>query len=159
MVQIDEKQKAIAKIQMAVDNDAMEHCAQAAERSADFEEDNKSSPNCGQSVWAAPDNINGHTPHWIFGSPVNGKPINSRTVETDMSDALFKEFDEKLRDFLSLCLPDEAIRYEDAVLVMLNIHILLLLLIWLADPVISMCLYQVPIIGRLDRRLRYSSMQ
>jgi hypothetical protein len=115
---------------MAVYSDATEHCTQVAEMStsANFEEGDEESPNHGQSVWAAPDSVDGHAPHWIFGSPVNGKPIDSCTVETNMSDASFKEFDERLRDFLSLCFPDEAIQYEDVVLVMLNKHILSLLL-------------------------------
>ena len=77
------------------------------------------------SVWAAPDNINGDSdaPQWIFGSPKT--PINSRTLETDMcaqGNPSFIEFDDWLRDFLSLCLPDEAIRYEDLILVSLNTH-------------------------------------
>jgi hypothetical protein len=44
-------------------------------------------------------------------------------------DASFKEFDERIRDFLSLLyLPDEAIRYEDPIQVILNTYILSLLL-------------------------------
>jgi hypothetical protein len=128
MTQIDEKQEAIAKIRMTIDNDAAAREAKIS--SADFKEGDELSPNLGQSVWAAPDNVNGHSPHWIFGSPEN--PINSLTLEIDMSaqgDASFKEFDERLRDFLSLYLPDEAIQYEDLILVILNIHILSLLLL------------------------------
>ena len=118
MTQIDEKQEAIAKIRMTIDNDA------AAKKLShtDFKEDDELSPNLGQSeslaVWAPPDNVNGHSPHWIFGSPEN--PINSYTLETKIStqgDESFKKFDERLRDFLSLYLPDEAIRYEDPILV------------------------------------------
>ena len=128
MTQIDEKQEAITKIRMAIDNDA---AAREAKSSADFKEGCELSPNLGKSVWAAPDNVNGHSPHWIFGSPEN--PINSHSLETDMSaqgDASFKEFDERLRDFiLSLYLPDEAIRYEDPILVMhiLNLSLSILL--------------------------------
>ena len=29
------------------------------------------------SAWAAPDNVNGDTPHWIYGSPKT--PINSHS--------------------------------------------------------------------------------
>ena len=132
MTQIDEKQEAIAKIRMTIDNDAAS-CEAKISHSADSKEDDELSPNLGksESVWAAPDNVNGHSPHWIFGSPE--KPINSRTLESEMSesaqgDASFKEFDERLRDYLSLLyLPDEAIRYEDSILVILNTHILSLL--------------------------------
>ena len=122
MSQIDEKQEAIAKIRMAIDNDAAAREAKIS--SAVFEEDDELSRNLGKPVWAAPDNLNGHPSHWIFGSPE--KPINSRTLETEMSDqgdASFKDFDERLRDFLSLHLPDEAIRYEDPILVILNMNI------------------------------------
>ena len=59
-----------------------------------------------ESAWAALNNIDGHSPHWIFGSPK--KPIDSRILETDMhaqGNPSFKEFDERLRNFLSLCLP------------------------------------------------------
>ena len=136
MIQIDEKQEAIAKIRMMIDNHAAT-CArplsEAKIRSADFKEDDELSPNLDQSVWAAPDNVDGRSPHWIFGSPEN--PINSHTLETEMSAqghgdaASFKEFDERLRDFLSLILPDEAIRYEDPILVIPNIHILSLALL------------------------------
>lgn len=142
MTQIDEKQEAIAKIRMAIDNDAAARELEAKINSTDFKEDCASelSPNLGQSAWAAPDNVSGHSPHWIFGSPEN--PINSHILETEMSaqgDASFKEFDERLRDFLSLCLPHEAIRYEDLILVIINMHILSLLLIsyfWIIDPII-----------------------
>ena len=129
MTQIDEKQEAIAKIRMTIDTDAAARELEAKISSADFKEDCELSPNLGKSVWAAPDNVSGHSPHWIFGSPEN--PINSHTLETEMSaqgDVSFKEFDERLRDFLSLCLPHEAIRYEDLILVIINMHILSLLL-------------------------------
>jgi hypothetical protein len=126
MTQIDEKQEAIAKIRMMIDNDA---AAREAEISNIMEGD-ELPPNLGKSVWAAPDNVSGHSPHWIFGSPEN--PTNSRILETEMSahgDASFKEFDERIRDFLSLLyLPDEAIRYEDPIQVILNTYILSLLL-------------------------------
>ncbi|KAF8800477.1 hypothetical protein BYT27DRAFT_7262876 [Phlegmacium glaucopus] len=119
MVQIDEKQEAIAKIRMAIDNDVAARAkieAEAEISSEDFEED--SLPNPAQSIWTAPDNIDRHLPHWIFGSPE--KPTNSCTLEPEMSalgDSSFTGFDEHLRDFLSLCLPDEAIRYEDPIMV------------------------------------------
>jgi hypothetical protein len=90
--------------------------ADAEVNSEDFKED--SLPNLAQSIWAAPDSVDGCSPHWKFGSPE--KPINSRALETEMSalgDTSFKEFDEHLRDFLSSCLPDEAIQYEDPILV------------------------------------------
>lgn len=113
MAQIDGRQEAIAKIRMAIDTDVATRAridAEAAE--------------AGISTEAALDNVNGHeSPHWIFGSPE--KPINSHILETDMcaqGNPSFKEFNERLRDFLSLCLPDEAIRYEDPILVSLNTH-------------------------------------
>jgi hypothetical protein len=123
MAWIDEKQEAIAKIRMAIDTDVAAHTrinAEATEARICTE-----AVHMPVSLWAAPDNVNGHSPHWIFGSPE--KPINSRILETDMCalnqgnpSPSFKEFDERLRDFLSLCLPDEAIRYEDTILVSLS---------------------------------------
>ena len=85
MTQIDEKQEAIAKIRMAIDNDATARELEAKINSTDFKEDCASelSPNLGKSAWAAPDNVSGHSPHWIFGSPEN--PINSHILETEMS--------------------------------------------------------------------------
>ncbi len=125
MAQIDEKQEAIAKIRMAVDTDV----AACARINAESEVDTETVHMSVWGLWAAPDNVNGHSPHWKFGSPE--KPINSHTLEVDMcaqSNPSFKEFDEWLRDFLSMCLPDEAIRYEDPILVSLDTHYRQLLL-------------------------------
>ncbi|KAG5633260.1 hypothetical protein H0H81_009345, partial [Sphagnurus paluster] len=83
MAQIDEKQEAIAKIQMAIDNDAAARAKIDAEAEIsydNFEEDG--SIDLGQSIWAAPDTLDGHSPHWKFGSP--GKLINSHTLETEI---------------------------------------------------------------------------
>jgi hypothetical protein len=115
MAQIDEKLEAIAKIRMAIDTDVAARArinAEAAEARISTET-------------AAPDHVNGDSDasHWIYGSPET--PINSRTLETDMcaqGNPSFVEFDDRLRDFLSLCFPDEAIRYEDPILVSLNTH-------------------------------------
>lgn len=118
MAQIDEKQEAIAKVRMAIDTDVAAR-ARIDAASTDSEAVHASV----WGLWAAPDKVNGHSPHWTFGSPE--KPINSRTLETDMcaqGNLSFKDFDERLRDFLSLYLPDEAIRYEDPILVSLNTH-------------------------------------
>lgn len=119
MAQIDEKQEAIAKIRMAVDNDV----AARARINAEVAEAGITTRAVHKSAWTAPNNANGQSPHWIFGSPE--KPTNSRILETDMcaqGNPLFKEFDERLRDFLSLCLPNEAIRYEDPIFVSLDAH-------------------------------------
>lgn len=119
MARIDEKQEAIARIRMAIDNDIAARAkikAEAETNNDDFKAD--SQPNLVQSVWAAPENIDGQSPHWKFGSPE--KPINSRALETEMPtlcNLSFKEFDDRLRDFLSLCLPTEVIRYEDPIVV------------------------------------------
>jgi hypothetical protein len=121
MARIDEKLEAIAKIRMAIDTDVAAHAridAKAAEAGISTEPEAIHT-----SVWAAPDNLNGYPPHWKFGSPE--KPIDSCVLETDMcaqGNPSFKEFNERLRDFLSLCLPDEAIRYEDPILVSLNTY-------------------------------------
>lgn len=108
MARIDEKQEAIAKIRMAIDSN-ITACAKIEAELDEINSDHSDTHN----FWAAPDNANGNSPHWIFGSPE--KPINSRALE--MENLSFKEFDERLRDFLSLCLPNEAIRYEDPILV------------------------------------------
>ncbi|PPQ87069.1 hypothetical protein CVT25_000049 [Psilocybe cyanescens] len=121
MARIDEKQEAIARIRMAIDNDIAARAkikAEAETNNDDFKAD--SQPNLVQSVWAAPENIDGQSPHWKFGSPE--KPINSRALETEMPtlcNLSFKEFDDRLRDFLSLCLPTEVIRYEDPIVIRL----------------------------------------
>jgi len=78
MTQIGEKQEAIAKIQMAIDNDVMAHARIDAESVISTEIVHVSV----LGLWAAPDNVNEHPPHWIFGSPE--KPVNSHTLETDM---------------------------------------------------------------------------
>jgi hypothetical protein len=120
MAQIDEKQEAIAKIRMAIDHDFAARAKIEADAEVDSEEDLL--PNHARSIWAAPDSVDGHSPHWKFGSPEN--PINSRALETEMSvlgAASFKEFDEHLRDFLSSCLPGEAVQYEDPILVSVRV--------------------------------------
>ena len=119
MAQIDEKLEAIAKIRMAVDIDVAAH-ARIDDKAAEARISTKT---VHMSAWAAPDNVNGDAPHWIYGSPET--PINSHTLETDMcaqGNPSFMEFGDRLRDFLSLCLPDEAIRYKDPILVSLNAH-------------------------------------
>ena len=121
MAQIDEKLEAIAKIRMAIDTDV----AACTRIDANAAEAGISTETVHVSVWAAPDNVNGDSdaPHWIYGSPET--PINSCTLETDMcaqGNPSFVEFDDRLKDFLSLCLPDEAIRYEDPISVSLNTH-------------------------------------
>ena len=79
MAQIDEKLKAIAKIRMAVDIDVAAH-ARIDNKAAEARISTKT---VHMSAWAAPDNVNGDAPHWIY---------------------------------------DEAIRYEDPILVSLNAH-------------------------------------
>lgn len=121
MAQIDEKQEAIAKIRMAIDMDVAA-CARIDNEAAEAGI-STTAVRMSESAWAAPNNVDGHSPHWIFGSPE--KPIDSRILETDMraqGNPSFKEFDERLRNFLSLCLPDEVIQYEDPILVSLNTH-------------------------------------
>ena len=116
MVRIDEKQEAtIAKIRMAIDDDITARAKLEAEAEISSEGDFESLPD---PLWAAPDNTNGDS-HWIFGSPK--KPINSRALETEMPNVSFKEFDERLRDFLPMCLPNKAIRYEDPIQVSLHV--------------------------------------
>jgi hypothetical protein len=121
MAQIDEKQEAIAKIRMAIDTDV----AARARIDAEVAEAGISTEAVHISVFATPDNVNrrSESPHWIFGSPE--KPIDSHILETDMcaqGNPSFEGFNERLRDFLFLYLPDEAIRYEDPILVSLNTH-------------------------------------
>ena len=119
MAQIDEKQEAIAKIRMMIDNDVSAHAILDPEAEAASAEISTEA-----ACKSAPDNVNGLSPHWIFSSPE--KPINSYLLETDMcaqGNSSFKEFDELLRDFLSRGLPYEAIRYEDPILVSLDTHL------------------------------------
>ena len=66
MAQIDEKQEAIAKICMAIDSDLVACAKIDAEAGHEI-----STEAVHKSLWAAPNNLNGHSPHWIFGSPRN----------------------------------------------------------------------------------------
>ena len=69
MTQIDEKQEAIAKIRMAIDNDLVARAKIDAEVAEAGPRINTEAVHMPVSVWAAPNDLNGRSPHWIFGSP------------------------------------------------------------------------------------------
>jgi hypothetical protein len=112
MVRIDETQEAIARIRMTIDNHdkAIIEAAQAgssANTGEDEKEDEDESPVDPQA-----------TDHWTFGAPVPGRLINSRAIE-DMEGRTppFKNFDMRLRLFISETWPEEGIKFEDTITV------------------------------------------
>lgn len=99
---IDEKQEAIARIRMAVDNDKQARLDSDAPDDEDVDLDLTS-----QS--------------WQLGSP-EGKKLNLRVMSAELG-RVHEEYrclDEKVRDFVACQKPDEAMRYEDDILVSLT---------------------------------------
>ncbi|KAJ6530201.1 hypothetical protein B0H19DRAFT_1082599 [Mycena capillaripes] len=61
--------------------------------------------------------------HWAFGAPVPGRIINSRVLEeVNAGSALFRDFDFRLRMFISDEFPEEYIKFEDTILSMEDWH-------------------------------------
>ncbi|KAJ7114378.1 hypothetical protein C8R44DRAFT_630272 [Mycena epipterygia] len=104
MSRIDETQEAIARIRMTIDNyDERQHKLQDSDDSVD------ETPVDPQA-----------SAHWAFGAPVPGRLVNSRALEgTNAGSALFRNFDFRLRQFISDEFPEEHIKYEDTILIRL----------------------------------------
>lgn len=109
MCVIDEKQEAIARIRMAVDNDRKAHLnlestedISKGEAALDLDLELASSKT------------------WRLGSQ-EGKRMNLRAMAVDLAKAepQYYSLDEKLRDFIACHLPEEAVqmRFEDDIYV------------------------------------------
>lgn len=100
---IDEKQEAIACIQMAVDN----NFAQLNSDALDDEELCASNTDQG----TVPQN-------WQLGSP-EGKKSNLRVMSTELrrTHKEYRDLDERVRDFIAHQMPEEVMRYEDDIYV------------------------------------------
>ncbi|KAF8804429.1 hypothetical protein BYT27DRAFT_7106963 [Phlegmacium glaucopus] len=100
---IDEKQEAIARIRMAIDNDKMAHLN--LESAEDIVE---------SKVELDPE-LKG-SKAWRLGSQ-EGKKMNFRVMVADLAkaDHQYHHLDERLRDFIACNLPEEAVqmRFED----------------------------------------------
>jgi hypothetical protein len=109
MCVIDEKQEAIARIRMAIDND------RKARLHLEAMEDINGSE-------AALDLESESSKTWQLGSP-EGKKMNLRVMAVDLAkfDRQYHSFDERLRDFIACNIPEEAVqmRFEDDVFVCL----------------------------------------
>ncbi|KAJ7851278.1 hypothetical protein B0H14DRAFT_2355337 [Mycena olivaceomarginata] len=101
MSRFDETQEAIARIRMTIDNyDQSQH--EAEEKDEELDE--------------TPVDLQ-DTAHWAFGAPVPGRLINSRAFEELNGDSpAFKNFDFRLREFISDTFPEEYIKYEDTIM-------------------------------------------
>lgn len=109
MCVIDEKQEAIARIRMAIDNDRM---ARVNLQSTEDIETN-----------ALPSDLESESSKtWRLGSP-DGKRMNFRAMAVDMtkSDHRYRSLDERLRDFIACNMPEDAVqmRFEDDIFVSL----------------------------------------
>ncbi|KAJ7885741.1 hypothetical protein B0H14DRAFT_3734854 [Mycena olivaceomarginata] len=91
MSRIDETQEAIARTRMAIDN----HDKSQTE----------------------PEEVD-ETPVESLDAPVPGRLVTSRTLEEDNSGSpAFRNFDLRLREFISETFPEEYIKYEDTIMV------------------------------------------
>jgi len=110
MVKIDEKQEAIARIRMAIDNDHTARLAAAERDSSDLD----------VSVAAENSHLDPSTKSqmWRFGSP-EGKRTTLRILTNEISQNRreYKCLDERLRDFIAYNMPREAMRFEDEIYV------------------------------------------
>ena len=104
MCVIDEKQEAIARIRMAIDNDRKARLTLVNESTEDTSE-------------SGPLDLELESRNtWRLGSP-EGKRMNLRAMAN--TDPQYRFLDEKLRNFVACNLPEEAvqIRFEDDIYV------------------------------------------
>jgi hypothetical protein len=105
---IDEKQEAVARIRMAVDNDNL------AQLNLDTLDDDNDMDEL-RDV-----DVNVDSRHWQLGS-LEGKKSNLRVMSAELGRE-HKEYrclDENVRDFITLHMPEDAVRYEDDIYVSL----------------------------------------
>lgn len=101
MVVIDEKLEAIARIRMAIDNDVQARQVASEGEAEEVETTNEAD-----------------LQQWKFGSP-EGKRTNLRVLAEDRS-RTHKEYcdlDQRLRDFIAVHFPEDALSYEDEIYV------------------------------------------
>jgi len=112
---IDEKQEAIARIRMAIDNDRKARLN--LEAMEDISENE-----------LALDLEPGSSKTWRLGSP-EGKKTNLRVTAIDLANAnpQYCSLDERLRDFIACNMPEEAVQmhFEDDIYVSLEFSILI----------------------------------
>lgn len=106
---IDEKQEAVARIRMAVDNDNLARLNLAT---LDDDDDMDELRDIDAKV---------DSRHWQLGS-LEGKKSNLRVMSTELGreHKEYRRLDENLRDFITLHMPEEAMRYEDDIYVSLS---------------------------------------
>jgi hypothetical protein len=112
MCVIDEKQEAIARIRLTIDND----------RKARLNLDSMENPT--ESEVAALDLELEKSKTFRLGSP-EGKKVNLRVMGADLGkvNPQYCSLDERVRDFIACNMPEEAVqlRFEDNIYVSLNI--------------------------------------
>jgi len=106
---IDEKQEAIARIRMAIDNDRKARLNLESMEDIDESE-------------VALDLESESSKTWRLGSP-EGKKMNLRAMAVDLAKAVrqYHSLNERLRDFIACNMPEEAVqmRFEDDIYVSL----------------------------------------
>jgi hypothetical protein len=109
MCVIDEKQEAVARIRMAIDNDRM------ARLNLESTED------ISETLDLEMNHDGSNT--WLLGSP-EGKKMNLRAMAVGLSntDRQYRFLDERLRNFIACHMPKDAVqmRFEDDVYVSLS---------------------------------------
>jgi uncharacterized protein YcbK (DUF882 family) len=105
---IDEKQEAVARIRMAVDNDNL---ARLNLNTLDNDNDMDELHDIDTNV---------DSRHWQLGS-LEGKKSNLRVMSAKLGreHKEYRRLDENVRDFITLHMPEEAMRYEDDIYVSL----------------------------------------
>ena len=108
---IDEKQEAIARIRMAIDNDKKARLnLESAEATVEGE----------ALLDLEPESLK----TWQLGSP-EGKKTNLRLIAADLAkaDPRYCDLDKRLRDFIACNIPEEAIqlRYDDDIYVTIHL--------------------------------------
>jgi hypothetical protein len=103
---IDEKQEAIARIRMAVDNHNL------AQLNSEASDDDL----CNVDL-----DVDSESQHWQLGSP-EGKKSNLRVMSAELGSdhEEYRCLDERVRDFIACHMPEEAMQYEEDILVSLS---------------------------------------
>lgn len=117
MCVIDEKQEAIARIRMTIDNET-----KARLNLESTSEDLESADIAGDEGETILDLDLQSSKTWQLGSP-EGKKMNLRTMATDLAktNRQYCSLDERVRDFIACNIPEEAVqmRFEDDIYVSL----------------------------------------
>jgi len=105
---IDEKQEAIARIRMAIDND----------KKARLNLESAEATWTSESESALPESESSDLNTWYLGSP-EGKKMNLHVMAVASADPQYRSLDERLRNFIACNMPEEAVhmRMEDDIFV------------------------------------------